>query len=49
LNYREALYAAGGTNLYADYLHLNRAGNDVIAAEVTRFLAPRIDLGIAAP
>jgi len=49
LNYREALYAAGGTNLYADYLHLNRAGNDVIAAELTRFLAPRIDLGIAAP
>jgi lysophospholipase L1-like esterase len=33
------LYAAGGKALYRDYLHLNGAGNDQVAAKITQVLA----------
>jgi lysophospholipase L1-like esterase len=38
LDLTESLHAAGGKVLYRDYLHLNGKGNDVVAAEITRFL-----------
>jgi hypothetical protein len=41
LDLTESLHAAGGKALYRDYVHLNGKGNDVVAADITRFL--RID------
>jgi lysophospholipase L1-like esterase len=38
LDLTESIHAAGGKELYRDYVHLNRKGNDVVAAEITRFL-----------
>jgi lysophospholipase L1-like esterase len=38
LDLTESLHAAGGKGLYRDYLHLNKKGNDVVAAEITRFV-----------
>jgi hypothetical protein len=38
LDLTEPLHAAGGPTLFADYLHLNGAGNDLVAQELTRFL-----------
>lgn len=47
LDLTESLHAAGGKSLYRDYLHLNEKGNDVVAAEITRFLRSDSSLKLA--
>jgi len=34
----DSLLENGGTTLFMDYLHLNRAGNDIVAAELSKYL-----------
>ena len=46
LDLTESLHAAGGKGLYRDYLHLNKKGNDVVAAEITRFLRTDANAGL---
>ena len=38
LDLTEQIFGGGGASLYSDYLHLNRAGNDIVAKELTRVL-----------
>lgn len=38
LDLTAAIQNAGGAELYRDFLHLNGRGNDVVAAELSRYL-----------
>ena len=38
LDLTNQIFDGGGASLYRDYLHLNGAGNDIVAKELTRFL-----------
>jgi len=43
LDLTDAIRAAGGLDLYKDYLHLNGRGNDLVADEVESYLAAALD------
>ena len=49
LDLTAAIYKNGGTKLFADYLHLNSRGNDVVAREITRYLSSELTADILAP
>ncbi|MDQ3802700.1 MAG: SGNH/GDSL hydrolase family protein [Acidobacteriota bacterium] len=38
VNLWDLIHSRGGVGLYSDYIHLNGTGNDLVAAELTRYL-----------
>jgi lysophospholipase L1-like esterase len=42
LDLTETLYKSGGRELFADYLHLNKKGNDIVSAEIKQYLIDKL-------
>ena len=42
LDLTDALYQGGGRKLFADYLHLKKEANDIVAAELTKYLSDNL-------
>ena len=40
----DAIYKGGGPELYRDFLHFTPKGNDIVARELTAFLAPHLPI-----
>ena len=39
LDFTDAIYNGGGKKLFSDYLHLTKEGNDIVAAEYTKYIS----------